>query len=174
MGKVGRDRESGSGMRSFLGMGKPAWPTGTEVYLHTGFSTIFRWNDRQMDRQADGQTVLGWASLGYYPQEQRGFPVGFSAPSSLALPSHLLTSISFCPPPPLASPTGPHLSLWCTLNHCDEEWKFKGTPSLTLLRQPRKDSIWGWEGDKRLSSGSYQRKTATGVGAFFFNLNKNN
>lgn len=56
MGRVGRDRELGDGMRNFLEMGKPAWPTGTEVYLHTGFiSTIFNWSDRQMDRQADGQ-----------------------------------------------------------------------------------------------------------------------
>lgn len=63
VGKVGRDRKLGSRMRSFPGIGKPSWPTGTDVYLHTGFSTIFRWNDRQMDRQADGQYWDGpaWA-----------------------------------------------------------------------------------------------------------------
>lgn len=174
MGKVGRDRESGSGMRSFLGMGKPAWPTGTEVYLHTGFSTIFRWNDRQMDRQADGQYWDGpaWAII-HRNSEDFLWVSLLQLISCLALTPpdlHL-----FLPPSPARlSPWTPSFS-WCTLHHCDEEWKVKGTPSLTLLRQPRKDSIWGWEGDKRLSSGSYQRKTATGVGAFFFfNLNKNN
>lgn len=46
------------------------------------------------------------------------------------MPSHLLFSLyfSFCPP-------GTPFSLWCTLSHCDEEWKFKGTPSLTLLQR---------------------------------------
>lgn len=126
VGKVGRDRKLGSRMRSFPGIGKPSWPTGTDVYLHTGFSTIFRWNDRQMDRQADGQYWDGpaWAVTHRNSEDFLWVPL---LHLSLALPSHLLTSISFCP---LPSPR-PHLSLWCTLNHCDEEWKFKGTPSPT-------------------------------------------
>lgn len=98
VGKVGREIELGSRARSFLGVGKPSWPTGTEVYLHTGFSTIFRWNDRQMDRQADGRYWDGpaWAIIHRNSEDFLWVPL---LHLSLALPSHLLTFISPCPPP---------------------------------------------------------------------------
>lgn len=99
VGKVGRDRELRSGMRSFLGMGKAAWPTGTEVHLHMGFSTIFRWNDRQMDRQADGQYRDGpaWAIIHRNSEDFLWVPL-LRLLSCLALTPpdlHL-----FLPPPP--------------------------------------------------------------------------
>lgn len=165
MGKVGRDRELGSGMRSFLGMGKSAWPTGTEVYLHTGFSTIFRWNDRQMDRQADGQYWDGpaWAIIHRNSEDFLWVPL-LRLISCLALTPpdlHL-----FLPPPPLLSPTGPHLSLWCTLNHCDEEWKFKGTPSLTLRRSLERIP-YGGGGKEATQLRELPEKNSNWCGCFF-------
>lgn len=50
----------------------------------------------------------------------------------LPLPS---PHLSFCPP-------GPRLSLWGTLNHCEEEWKFKGLP-LGLLQSSLGRILYG-------------------------------
>lgn len=98
VGKVGRERV-GSRTRSFLGVGKPPWPTGTTVYLHTSFSTICRWNDRQMDRQADGQYWDGpaWAIIHRNSEDFLWVPLSVSC---LALtPPDLHLSLSPTPHP---------------------------------------------------------------------------
>lgn len=109
-----------------------------------------------MDKQTQYWHGPAWATIHRNREDFLWIPLPLPSP-------HL----SFCPP-------GPHLSLWCTLNHCEEEWNLKGLP-LGLLQSSLERIPYGGWGTQRLSSGSYQRKTATGVGAFFFfNLNKKN
>lgn len=160
MGKVGRKRKWGRGMRSFLGVGKSAWPTGNEVYLHTGCSTsqgMYRWSDRQVDRQTDGRAgLVGWASLGYHThRNSEDFLWIPLLCLPLTLPSH-----------PSLGPAEPHLPPRCTLDHC-EEWKFKGTPSPTPPAQPRKDSLWG-VGGPATQLREQPEKNSNWCGCFFF------
>lgn len=68
--------------------------------------------------------------------------------------------LSFCPP-------GPRLSLWGTLNHCEEEWKFKGLP-LGLLQSSLERIPYGGLGDTVTQLRELPEKNSNWCGCFFF------
>lgn len=120
---------------------------------------IGRWTDKLMGGQ-DWWDGPAWAIIHRNSEDFLWIPL-LCLP--LTLPSH-----------PSLGPAEPHLPPRCTLDHC-EEWKFKGTPSLTPPAQPRKDSLWGVGGPAtQLREQPEKNSNWCGCFFFFFNLNKKN
>lgn len=72
-----------------------------------------------------------------------------------------------CLLPSLSVPSGLRLSLWCTLNHCEEEWKFKGLP-LGLLQSSLERIPYGGLGNTATQLRELPEENSNWCGCFFF------